>query len=100
MVRQNGQMPSPIILRVEFATSGPPIKPMSNSQMVDASTAIVTYPVDVWFPGSRTFNAILDFGGRAITRITLDPYGRFPDRDPTDNVWPRSVLAPPMIKVQ
>ncbi|MDB4870600.1 MAG: hypothetical protein JWL97_1604, partial [Gemmatimonadales bacterium] len=54
----------------------------------------------VWFPGSRTFNANLDFGGRAITRITLDPYGRFPDRNPLDNVWPGPVLAPPMIKVQ
>jgi len=89
-VRQNGQMPSPVILKVEFAPTGAPIKQMSNSQMVDANTAIVTYPVDVWFPGNRTFNASLDFGGRAITRITLDPNGRFPDRDPADNVWPRA----------
>jgi len=93
-VRQNGQMPSPVILKVEFAPSGAPIRPMSNSQMVDANTAIVTYPVDVWFPGNRTFNASLDFGGRAITRITLDPNGRFPDRDPTDNVWPRPAQTP------
>jgi hypothetical protein len=62
---------------------------MSNSRMADANTAIVTYPVDVWFNGSRTFVANLDFGGRAITRISLDPAGRFPDRDTTDNVWPR-----------
>jgi len=89
-VRQNGQMPSPVILKVEFAPTGAPIKQMSNSLMTDAITAIVTYPVDVWFPGNRTFNASLDFGGRAITRITLDPNGRFPDRDPADNVWPRA----------
>ena len=89
-VRQNGQMPSPVILKIEFAPTGAAIKPMSNSQMVDPNTAIVTYPVDVWFAGSRTFNANLDFGGRAITRITLDPNGRFPDRDPTDNIWPRA----------
>jgi len=88
-VRQNGQMPSPVILKVEFAPTGAAIRPMPNSRMVDASTAIVTYPVDVWFAGSRTFNANLDFGGRAITRITLDPAARFPDRDATDNVWPR-----------
>ena len=99
-VRQNGQMPSPIILKVEFAPTGAAIRQMSNSRMLDASTALVTYPVEVWFPGSRTFNANLDFGGRVITRITLDPNGRFPDRDPTDNVWPRAVLAPPMIKVR
>ena len=89
-VRQNGQMPSPVILKVEFAPGGPAIRQMSNSKMLDANTAIVTYPVDIWFPGSRTFNANLDFGGRTITRITLDPNGRFPDRDPTDNVWPRA----------
>ena len=99
-VRQNGQMPSPIILKVEFAPTGAAIRQMSNSRMLDAGTAVVTYPVDVWFPGNRTFNANLDFGGRAITRITLDPNGRFPDRDPADNVWSRPVLAPPMIKVR
>jgi hypothetical protein len=89
-VRQNGQMPSPVILKVEFAPTGAPVRPMSNSRMSEASTAIVTYPVDVWFSGSRTFNAVLDFGGRAITKITLDPNGRFPDRDARDNVWPRA----------
>jgi hypothetical protein len=93
-VRQNGQMPAPVILKVEFAATGPAITAMSNSRMTDANTAIVTYPVDVWFPGSRTFNAVLDFGGRAITKITLDPAGRFPDRNAADNVWPRPVIAP------
>jgi hypothetical protein len=93
-VRQDGQMPAPVILKVEFAPTGPAIRAMSNSTMKDANTAIVTYPVDVWFPGSRTFNAVLDFGGRAITRITLDPAMRFPDRNAADNVWPRAVPAP------
>jgi hypothetical protein len=86
-------MPSPVILKVEFATTGSAIRPMANSKMVDANTAIVTWPVDVWFAGSRTFVANLDFGGRAITKITLDPNGRFPDRDATDNVWPRATAA-------
>jgi hypothetical protein len=93
-IRQNGQMPSPVILKVEFAPSGAAIRPMPNSKMSDANTAIVTWPADVWFAGSRTFVANLDFGGRAITKITLDPNGRFPDRDPTDNVWPRTAAAP------
>jgi hypothetical protein len=110
-VRQNGQMPAPVILKVEFAPTGPPIRipqgiskisedckgsvctviqfePM-NIRMADANTAIVTYPVDVWFRGSRTFSTVLDFGGRPITRVTLDPGARFPDRDPSDNTWPR-----------
>jgi len=86
-VAQDGQMPSPVVLEVKFANSGPAIRPMRNAVMKDATTAIVTWPVDVWFSGSRTFKADLVFGGRKIERITLDPHGRFPDRDPADNVW-------------
>jgi hypothetical protein len=92
-VHQAGQMPSPVVLQVQFAPGGPPVKQMSNSRMIDAKTAVVTYPVDVWFDGSRTFRANLDFGGRAIEKITLDPDGRFPDRDVRDNVWPRAVAS-------
>ena len=88
-VRQDGQMPSPVVLRIDFAKTGPPIHAMLNSRLVDSATAIVTYPVDVWFGGSKTFVATLDFGGRSVERITLDPFGRFPDRDASDNVWPR-----------
>ncbi len=47
----------------------------------------------VWFGGSRTFRADLDFGPRRIEKVTLDPYCRFPDRDPTDNVWPAEGAA-------
>ncbi len=89
-VREDGQMPSPVILKVRFASQGPAIKPMANSRMLDSLTAIVTYPVDIWFAGSRTFKADLDFGGRAIERILFDPGCRFPDRNPADNVWPRA----------
>ena len=92
-VRQDGQMPSPIVLKVEFAPTGPAIRPMLNSRMLDSATAVVTWPVDVWFAGNRTFIATLTFGSRKIQRITLDPGGRFPDRDPSDNVWPRSAAA-------
>ena len=88
-VRQDGQMPSPVVLRVHFTPAGPAIRQMQNATMQDSVTAIVTFPVDVWFTGSRTFDAVLDFGGRRIERIVLDPRCRFPDRDPTDNVWPR-----------
>ncbi len=88
-VRQDGQMPSPVVLKVEFEPAGPAIQRMENARMTDSTTAIVTWPVDVWFNGSRTFAATLDFGGRAIRRVTLDPFGRFPDRDIADNVWTR-----------
>ncbi len=94
VVRQDGQMPSPVVLKVEFAPTGPALKPMGNAKM-EGNTAIVTWPVDVWFAGSRTFTANLDFGGRKITKIVLDPGCRFPDKDPSDNVWPRKPLAAP-----
>jgi hypothetical protein len=93
VVRQDGQMPSPVVLRVTLAGSGPAVRPMANARMESATTAVVTWPVDVWFAGSRTFAAELDFGGRAVERVELDPQRRFPDRDPSDNVWPRAAAA-------
>jgi hypothetical protein len=57
--------------------------------VIDGRTALVTWPVDVWFSGRRSFVAELDFGPARIERILLDPGARFPDRDPTDNVWQR-----------
>jgi len=89
-VRQDGQMPSPVVLEVKFAPGSQVIRPMKNAVMKDSLTAIVTYPVDVWFAGSKTFDAVLDFGTRPIQRIRLDPSCRFPDRNPSDNFWPRS----------
>ncbi len=87
-------MPSPVVLEVKFTQTGPAIRPMRNAVMTDSVTALVTYPVDVWFSGSRTFMADLDFGGRVIERITLDPARRFPDRDASDNVWPARGPSP------
>ncbi len=89
-VRQDGQMPSPVVLAVHFAPTGPAIRRMANARVVDDSTAIVTWPVDVWFAGSRTFEAQLDFGPRRIERIVFDPQCRFPDHDVSDNTWPRA----------
>ncbi len=76
-VRQNGQMPSPVVLRVDFAEGGPASRLMSNSVMMGTNSAVVTWPVDVWFAGDRTFKAELTFGGRKVEKITLDPGGRF-----------------------
>ncbi len=97
-VRQDGQMPSPVVLRVRFAPTGAAIKSMPTAVMQDSVTALVTYPVDVWFAGHRTFDALLNFGNRPIVEILFDPGCRFPDRDPSDNVWPRAAVsagAPP-----
>ncbi len=93
-VRQHGEMPSPVVLEVRLAPAGPRVRPMANAVMVDSVTAVVTYPADVWWNGSRTFSAQLDFGGRRVERVVLDPACRFPDRDPADNVWPRGAATP------
>jgi hypothetical protein len=104
-VREDGLMPSPVVLRVTFDTTGPAIKPMANAVMADSLTAIVTWPVDVWFAGRKTFDAVLMFGGRRIREILFDPNCRFPDRNSEDNRWvadstnlrgtgPREVAAP------
>jgi hypothetical protein len=92
-VRQEGEMPAPVVLEVQFAPGTERITQMSNSVMTNDSTALVTWPVDVWFGGSRSFVADLNFGGRAIRRIVLDPRARFPDRNPQDNVWAPLVTA-------
>jgi hypothetical protein len=88
-ILQAGEMPSPVVLKVEFEAEGPAIKKMDNAKMLDATTAIVTWPESVWFSGKRSFDAALTFGDRKIKKITLDPYGRFPDNEVKDNVWPK-----------
>jgi hypothetical protein len=92
-VKQDGQMPSPIVLKLQLAPGTAPIKAPANAT-VSGDTVVVTYPVDVWFGGvSKTFKADIQLGGRKVERITLDPHCRFPDRDPSDNVWPRASAA-------
>jgi hypothetical protein len=92
-VRQEGEMPAPIVLRVEFDSAGPAIRRMSNA-VIEGTVATLTWPVDVWFKGSRSFVASLDLGSRKIRTIILDPRGRFPDRNPADNIWsPPSTTA-------
>lgn len=89
VVRQAGEMPAPIVLKVEFAAGSSRIKPMRGA-VIKGNVATVTWPVDVWAGGNRTYNAVLDFGARTIDKITLDPDARFPDRNPADNSWPRN----------
>jgi Peptidase family M1 domain len=86
-VRQDGEMPAPVVLRIEFAADAPAPRAMRGA-VVDGRTAVASWPASVWFDGRRSFVADLDFGRARITRITLDPAARFPDRDRSDNVWP------------
>jgi hypothetical protein len=86
-VRQDGQMPSPVVLEVRFSSDAPATQLAPNVERIDARTLLFTYPVNVWFGGTKTFEAELPFDASTIESITLDPRGRFPDRNPDDNVW-------------
>ncbi|MEP0711094.1 M1 family metallopeptidase [Algoriphagus sp.] len=86
-VHQAGEMPSPVVLQVEFEGAAD-IK-IPNAKKVNDTTVEFTWPVTVWFDGSRTFDAVMDLGDGKIKKITLDPHRRFPDKDTADNVWPR-----------
>lgn len=88
-VYQAGEMPSPVVLRVELEPGGPAPTATSNSKIIDANTLEFTWPASVWFDGSRQFDAELDLGSRKLKKLTFDPYCRFPDVDPSDNFWPR-----------
>ena len=86
-VHQAGQMPSPVILKVELEPGTRAIKASNNLEQIDENTVVYTWPADVWFDGQRTFEAELNLGGRKIKKITLDPNRRFPDKDTGDNEW-------------
>ena len=86
-VRQDGQMPSPVVLDVRFRADAGSAQSMPNAERIDSRTLRVTYPVEVWFGGSKLFHAELPFDGGTIESVTLDPRGRFPDGDSEDNVW-------------
>ena len=88
-IKHDGEMPAPVVLKIEFAADGPDLREVSNAKVLDDGSAIVTWPADVWFDGNRKFEAKFDFGERKIEKITLDPNGRFPDKDVADNVWTR-----------
>ena len=93
-IRQAGQMPSPIVLKIDLEKSGTKSKIPANAKMLDENTVLIKWSERVWFDGKRDFDAVLDFGARKIKKITLDPYGRFPDRNPKDNIWrPKKLVA-------
>ena len=45
---------------------------MANAKMLDDRTAVVTYPVDVWFIGNRTFRRTLLSRAPASRRVNLE----------------------------
>lgn len=88
IVRQDGDMPSPVVLAVQCAPGSGPARLSGSGYVLDESTVVVTRPVDVWYPGARELTLELDVGCE-IGRVTWDPARRFPDGDACDNVWPR-----------
>jgi hypothetical protein len=86
VVRQDGQMPSPVVLDVTIAP-GPAVRWPANARVLSDTTVRFTWPADVWFAGGRRFTATLPVPGARVQRVQLDPERRFPDREPADNRW-------------
>ena len=90
-------MPAPVVVEVEYISDVSELAPrLSDSvpraatfETIDAHTERITYPASVWFAGGRTVELVLPALPTGIVKIRLDPDGRFPDRDPSDNEWPR-----------
>lgn len=74
-----------------FPMKRPSVLPRVHERQCDGA---VTWPVEVWFGGSRTFTATLDFGGRPVVGVLLDPQCRFLDQNAADTVWPRQEPNP------
>ncbi len=89
-VRQDGQMPSPVVLKVTFTGETPSVSGLDNAWMAEDGSVIVRFPVDVWFAGDRTVDVALPFDFDTVESVVWDPLGRFPDRNPEDNVWERA----------
>ena len=88
-VRQDGQMPSPVVLRGEVRGERPGVRPMKNAVMRqphrDGDVAGGRLVQREAGRSRRTWTS----AGAKIEKIMLDPGQRFPDRDSSDNVWPR-----------
>jgi hypothetical protein len=93
-VRQDGEMPSPVVLRVTVDAGRGAVRWPKNATVIDSVTADLRWPVDVWFAGKRSFVAPIGVPGRRVTRVVFDPRCRFPDRNPADNAWPRGAGIP------
>jgi hypothetical protein len=91
-VRQDGDMPTPVVLDVTFAGK-PPAPPAKVDATVQGNTMRLTWPVDIWFSGKRAVDLSIPTGSASVTKVVLDPDGRFPDTSGADNVWPRESTA-------
>ena len=86
-VRQDGELPSPVVLRLTPRAGANGRLPRGATR--DGSgNVIITQPASVWFDGRRSLTVTVD-AGVEIESVLLDPYRRFPDRNPRDNVWKR-----------
>ena len=89
VIRRDGRMPAPVVLRLHFADESSKIYGMTNAQTPNDGYYQTVWTADVWFDGRRRFEALIPVAGAGVSKITLDPERRFPDRKIDDNRWPR-----------
>ncbi len=85
-VRQDGAMPSPIVLDATFAAGRAPAA-TPGAEIVGDGVVRITVPVDVWFDGRRVCDVRIPCKIGDLQQLELDPRGRFPDADRDDNRW-------------
>ncbi len=74
-IHDDGDMVAPIVLKIETTEGNP---------------TLLTYSVEVWFPGSRTIGLKIPLRGNQLKSIKIDPDNRFQDLDKSDNSWSAS----------
>ena len=90
---RTGEMPSPVVLRVEFAAERPGAQ--ADEERGHRRRTSPRSP-GRWTSGSAgagpSWRSWTSAGGRS-RRSSLDPERRFPDRDPADNIWPAAATG-------
>jgi hypothetical protein len=70
-LENKGEMVMPVTLRVTYA---------------DGSSEIRKLPVEIWYYTNQ-WTATWDSAGKKISKVEVDPEGRMPDVDRSNNVW-------------
>jgi aminopeptidase N len=70
VIRNVGQQVMPVELQLTFA---------------DGTTQLYKYPVEIWYKGDRYTATITT--SKAVTGVTVNPDGGFPDVVPQNNAW-------------
>ena len=82
-----GKVDSVVVVYANHARGVLPIH--SRFTFSDGTTQNFDYPAEVWSTNTTYYVRQYEFSGKTVTKAELDPDGRLPDEDRSNNVWPR-----------